>query len=172
MRSTWPMRAAAAALLTILAGLPADAKPVTVTPGNPPVTVDVPAAWKASKIDRGIQAKTADDEVFVWFESYRPAQFKTLLDEHNAYFKKQGVAITGQGASQEKDFPTYVVKTTDYPATYEGKRTILRYISVAPKDTTKRELLVSIWASPEGETTYAADLDTIFKSFRASVEGL
>lgn len=172
MRSKFLRQTAGAALLLILAGLPTAAKVVTVTPGNPPVTVDVPASWKASTINRGIQAKTADDEVFVWFESYRSGQLKTLVDEHNAYFKKQGVTIIGQGDFEQKDFPTYALRMTNYPATYEGKPTILRYISVAPKDTAKRELMVSIWASPEGMTTYAADLGEIFASFRASVEGL
>ena len=49
---------------------------------------------------------------------------------------------------------------------------VLQYVSVAPKNKTKRELLVSMWASPKGEKTYAADLDKIFKSFQVSVEGL
>ena len=164
--------AADAILLLLLAGSPALPKPMTVTPGNPPVTVDIPGKWQASTIDRGIQAKTADEEVLVWFESYRPAQLQTLVGEHNAYFKKQGVAITGQGEALEKDFPTYLLKTTNYSATYEGKPTILRYVSVVPKDAAKRNLLVSVWASPEGETTYAEDIQAIFNSFRASVEGL
>ena len=164
--------AAGAVLLMLLAGAPALAKPVTVTPGNPAVTVDIPAKWQASQIDRGVQAKTADEEVFIWFESYRPAQFQTLVGEHNAYFKKQGVAIGDQNESREKEFPTYVVKTTNFTATYQGKPTILRYVSVIPKDADKRNLLVSVWASPEGETTYAEDIQAIFGSFRASVEGL
>jgi hypothetical protein len=161
-----------AALALSLSASVIAAKPVTVAPGTPPVTVEVPQGWQTSKIDRGIQAKTADEEVLVWFESYRPAQLETLLAEHNAYYKEQGVTINGQDPAEEKEFPTYSVKVTDYKATYEGKPTVLRYVSVASKDPSKRRLLVSVWASPEGSEKYDKDLNAIFNSFRASVEGL
>jgi hypothetical protein len=167
-----PKSASVAALAVLLMGAVAIAKPVTVVPGQPPVTVDLPAGWTSSAIKRGIQAKTSDAEVFVWFESFRPAELKELLAEHESDFKRRGVTVTGEANIEEKDFPTYFLKITDVPATYEGKPTLLRYVAVSPKDPNKRQLLVSVWASPKGGTRYATDLNAIFDSFRMSVEAL
>lgn len=162
--------AGAALALMLLACGPALAKRVTVVPGDQPVTVDIPGSWKVSEIKRGVQAKTADDEVYLWFESYRPAQLDTLVGEHNAYFKDQGVTITGEARAKQVEFPTYALKISDYPATYQGKPTVLRYISVVPKSGDLRHLLVSYWASPEGDKEYDSETNAIIKSLAASYD--
>ncbi|WP_147045576.1 hypothetical protein [Methylobacterium gnaphalii] len=168
------MRSILASTFTVAACLAlttaAFAKPVRIAPGNPPITADIPSAWKVSEIDRGIQARTGDDEVYVWFESYMPAQFETLLAEHNAYFKKQGVAITGEAKTQSVEFATYDLKSSDYPATYEKGPTVIRYLSIVPKEEGRRHLLISYWASPAGDKRYDADVNKILESLRASVE--
>lgn len=162
--------AGVALALSLLASGAALAKRVTVVPGDQPVTVDIPGSWKVSEIKRGIQAKTADDEVYIWFESYRPAQLQTLIGEHNAYFKEQGVTITGEARAKEVEFPTYMLKVSEYPATYEKKPTVLRYISVVPKSGDLRHLLVSYWASPEGDKEYDGETNKIINSLAASYD--
>jgi hypothetical protein len=168
------MRSILVSKLTIAAFLAlstvALAKPVKVVPGDPPISVDIPSSWEVTEIKRGIQAKTDDEEVFLWFESYVPAQFETLLAEHNTYFKEQGVTITGEPQAQSKEFPTYFLKFSDYPATYEAKPTVLRYVSVVMKDESRKHLLMSYWASPEGDKQYDADMNKIMDSLRGSVE--
>ncbi|MCY1642839.1 hypothetical protein [Methylorubrum sp. SL192] len=163
--------AGAALAFFLLAGSAALAKKVTVVTGDRPISVEIPAAWKVTTIDRGVQARTADEEIYLWFESYKPTQFDTLLGEHNAYFKEQGVKVTGEGQSKEVDFPTYALKVTEYPATYEGKPTVLRYLSVVPKAESQRHLLVSYWASPEGDKKYDAETNQIMNSLAASYDG-
>ena len=163
--------AVAAVAVALLGSQAALAKRVTVVPGDRPITIDLPNAWKVSEIKRGIQAKTADDEVYLWFESYRPAQFQTLLDEHNAYFKGQGVKVVGAETAKQVDFPTYVLKVTEYPATYEGKPTVLRYLSVVPKTEGDRYLLVSYWASPAGDKEYDGEVQTILNNLAAAYDG-
>ena len=148
------------------------AKPVTVVPGDKPVTADIPASWKVSEIKRGVQAKTADEEVYVWFESYRPTQLEKMLVEHNAYYKDQGVTITGSAKTSEKEYPGYFLKFSEYPATYEGGPTVLRYISVVPKTAEMRHLLVSYWASPEGDKEYDAEVSKIMQSLGASYDAM
>ncbi|MFY9289651.1 MAG: hypothetical protein WAP03_02945 [Methylorubrum rhodinum] len=162
--------AGAALALLLLAGGTALAKRVTVVPGDQPVTVDIPGSWKVSEIKRGVQAKTADDEVYIWFESYRPAQLQTLIGEHNAYFKEQGVTITGEAKAKQVEFPTYMLKISEYPAIYEKKPTVLRYISVVPKFGDLRHLLVSYWASPEGDKEYDGETNKIINSLAASYD--
>ncbi len=162
--------AGATLALFLLAGGTALAKRVTVVPGDQPITAEIPGSWKVSEIKRGIQAKTADDEVYLWFESYRPAQLPTLIGEHNTYFKEQGVTITGEAKVREADFPTYALKTSEYPAVYEKKPTVLRYISVVPKSGDLRHLLVSYWASPEGDKEYDGETNAIINSLAASYD--
>lgn len=148
------------------------AKPVTIVPGDPPIKADIPATWKVSEIKRGIQAKTADGEVFLWFESYRPSQLEALLAEHNAYFKGQGVIITAEPKASAEEYPNYALKVSTYPATYEGKPTVLRYLSVVPKAEGKRHLLLSYWASPEGDEEYRSEMKAILQSLAASVDAM
>ncbi len=162
--------AGATLALFLLAGGTALAKRVTVVPGDQPITAEIPGSWKVSEIKRGIQAKTADDEVYLWFESYRPAQLPTLIGEHNTYFKEQGVTITGEAKAREADFPTYALKISEYPAVYEKKPTVLRYISVVPKSGDLRHLLVSYWASPEGDKEYDGETNAIINSLAASYD--
>ena len=163
--------AGAALALLLLGGPSASSKRVTVVPGDRPIAIDVPDAWKVSEIKRGIQVRTADEEVYLWLENYRPAQFQTLLDEHNAYFKDQGVKVVGAETAKQVEFPTYMLKVTEYPATYEGKPTVLRYISVVPKAEGERYLLVSYWASPAGDKKYDGDTQRILNSLAAAYDG-
>lgn len=156
--------------LILLSGGAALARKVTVVPGDRPIQADIPGSWKVSEIKRGIQAKTADDEVYVWFESYRPAQLQAILAEHNAYFDGQGVKITGEAVAKQVDAASYVLKVTQYPATYEGKPTVLRYISVVPKTGDLRHLLVSYWASPEGDKEYDGEVRKIVDSLGAAYD--
>lgn len=160
---------AACAGWLMTAGL-AFGKTVTVVPGDEPVTVEVPSSWVSSEIKRGVEISTPDEEVMLWIESYIPAQFEKVLAEHNAYFKEQGVTITGEPEQEAKDFATYAVKFSTYPATYEGEKTVIRYISVGPKDESKRRILLSYWATTDGDKDYDADTSKIIASLKAAVE--
>lgn len=149
---------------------PTMAKKYKVVPGDPPITVDIPAAWDVTDSKRGIQASTADEEVYIWFENYKPSQFEKILDEHKNYFDEQGVKITGEPKQDEKAYTNFVIKKSDYPATYEGKPTVLRYLSVVPRSEEKRHLLVCYWASPDGDKEYADEMEKMMKSLGASID--
>jgi hypothetical protein len=58
---TFSPRPSAPDIFFLLAGSAALAKKVTVVPGDRPISVEIPAAWKVTTIDRGVQARTADD---------------------------------------------------------------------------------------------------------------
>lgn len=154
----------------MLASGPALAKKVKVVPGDPPITVDIPSTWEVSDSKRGIQANTADEEIYIWFENYKPSQFAKILDEHNKYFDEQGVTITGAAKQDEKAYPNFVIKKSDYPATYEGKPTVLRYLSIVPRSEEKRHLLICYWASPDADKEYADEMDKMMKSLGASID--
>lgn len=156
--------------LFMLAGGPSIAKTVKVVPGDPPITVDIPATWEVSESKRGIQANTSDEEVYIWFENYKPNQFDKIMVEHNKYFDEQGVKITGEAKQEEKIYSNFSIKKSVYPATYEGKPTVLRYLSVVPRSEEKRHLLICYWASPEADKDYADEMEKIMKSLGASID--
>ncbi len=51
-----------AAIGTAMAGA------VAITAAEPVAVVTIPDSWAQSKIDRGVQIKTPDEEIYVWFE--------------------------------------------------------------------------------------------------------
>lgn len=163
--------AGAALALLLLGSQTASAKRVTVVPGDRPVALDVPAPWQVSEVARGIQARTAGDAVYLRFESCRPARFRTLPGEHDACFNGQGVRVIGTGTAKRIEFPTCPRKFTEYPATYEGKPTVLRSISVVPEADGERLLPVIDWASPEGDRIYDGDVQTIIDSLAGAHDG-
>lgn len=159
-----------AIVLLMFAGGPAIAKKVKIVPGDPPITVDIPASWEVSESKRGIQANTSDEEVYIWFENYKPSQFDKIIEEHNKYFDEQGVIITGKSNQEERNFTNYLIKKSVYSALYEGKPTVLRYLSVVPRSEEKRHLLICYWASPDADKDYADEMEKMMKSLGASID--
>ena len=136
------------------------AKPLTMKD----ITVDVPASFKASGSDRGIEMKTPDEEVFVWVETYTPASEAAIMGEHEAYWKEQGVKLADpeKSTNDKRNPPTHA---TDYKgATWKGDPTILRYFHVGPFGKSDKSILVTLWASPAGNDQHIADLQTIYDS--------
>ena len=149
---------AVAALL--LAPAAAFAKPLTVND----ITVDVPASFKASESDRGIEMKTPDEEVFVWVETYTPDTEAAIMGEHETYWKEQGVKLADpqKSTNDKRSPPTHA---TDYKgATWKGDPTVLRYFHVGPFGKSNKSILVTLWASPAGNDGHVADLQTIYDS--------
>ncbi|MDB5511267.1 MAG: hypothetical protein JWR08_750 [Enterovirga sp.] len=143
------------------------ARQVNLPSGNPIVGVDIPNNLKTSATSRGIEVRTADEEVFFWIEIYVPADYDKLVAEHEKYFKNQGVVITGTPKVSVSDEPNAKVQATDFPATWNGKPTVLRYLAIDPKLSGQNQILVSYWASPEGDRTHAPAFRKVLDSFGA-----
>jgi hypothetical protein len=167
----WMFRKAGpvAALALLLAGTPGIAKNVQVAPGDPPITAEVPNGWATTRIDRGIQIKSADEEVYLWFETYAPASFDAVMGEHRKYFAGQGVKIVGAAKTSTKTYPALSVELTDFPAEWQGKPTVMRYILLQPNNPLKKRILASYWASPEGDKTHDGAMTRLMESFRESI---
>lgn len=143
----------------------ASAKTLKLTPKDPIAIVDAPDGWLTQEIDRGVEIKTKDEEVILWFEAYRPDQFKAVMDEHTAYFTKQGVKITGEPTTATGEEKGASVTFLEFPATWNGKPTVLRYMSYDLKLPSKKLILMSYWASPEGHKRYAPQMKKLTSSF-------
>ena len=156
------------ALVVLLASTAlALAEPMEIRPKAPVATFDLPDSWDTSRIERGIQAISPDKEVDLWIEAYKPDQFQAILAEHNAYWKEQGVEITGQDSKTHKEGGQQVQMTTE-TATWNGKPTVLYYIEYDLGLASKSNIVVTYWASPEGDKTFHADVGKILESLEVT----
>ncbi|AWB20274.1 hypothetical protein DA075_04425 [Methylobacterium currus] len=130
----------------------------------PIVGIDVPAAWKTSPTSRGVEVKSPDEEVFFWLETYRPADEAAVRKEHNGYFAGQGVTMAGDPQISRFEEGSLKVQATDLPATWQGKPTVLRYLAIDAGLPDGRMVLLSYWASPEGDRRHAAAFKAIVNS--------
>ena len=114
-------------------------------------------------VDRGIEAISQDKDAFVWVESYLPEELDAIIAEHNAYWKEQGVEITGHETSEHAETGgKYAI--TEETATENGKPTRLLYAEYDLGLPSKRNIIVTYWASPEGDKKYNNAVADIFSS--------
>src|SRR5438067_1273889 len=83
----------AVAGLLCLPGL-ALAKTVKLTPTETAAALDFPDSWKIADIKRGFQAKSPDEEVYVWAELVPSDEINAVQKEHDDYFEKQKVTMS------------------------------------------------------------------------------
>lgn len=139
------------------------AETMEVNPERPIVSANLPNAWDISRVDRGIQAISKDQDAFVWVESYLPGELDEIIAEHNAYWKEQGVEITGHESTEHSENgKSYVI--TEETATEDGKPTKLMYAEYSLGLGSKRNIVVTYWASPEGDKKYEHTVGDIFSS--------
>jgi hypothetical protein len=160
---------AAAVLLGFVTASQAGTYPI----GDKPIAViTIPESWKVKDIDRGLQASTKDDEVYFWAEIYPADGLNDLMAEHDAYYTKQKVDVGNE------DPKTQVIKVNGVDAvlmhivspTWKGQPTVLEYVMFDPARKTGRKLMLSYWASPEGDKLYEADLNAMLASVKFKAE--
>ncbi|MEI7713010.1 MAG: hypothetical protein WCI94_16355 [Rhodospirillales bacterium] len=154
-------------LLTSVAG--SHAKDYVVALGKGSVVIPFSKSWDVSKIDRGIEAKTGDDEIYIWAEAYREDRVDTIMDEHGRYFAEQGVTIVGKIKSETRVVNGLQMKMLDVPARWKGDRTVVQYLLVDPGWPSGWKLMLTEWASPKGDRMYQKDMDAILNGL--SFEG-
>ena len=150
--------------LVLTCTAPAFAKLMSIPSGNPVVAVDIPGGWTTSTSKRGIEVKSPDGEIFFWIEVYLPADHDAVVGEHRRYFTKQQVATVGEGTSTATTEGTAKITATDFTATWKGKPTVLRYLEIDPGLPAGNQILLSYWASPEGDATHDVAFKKILKS--------
>ncbi len=145
----------------------AQAVEVTLTPQYPVAKVTFPKGWSVTTIERGVESRSPDEEVFLWFEVYRSSESDKVMREHERYFTKQGVRITGAPTSNGSSVAGVTIKATNMPATWKGAPTVLRYLVFDFGPSANRQLLMSVWASPEGDKQHDPAVQSIIDSLKA-----
>lgn len=152
----------------LLASTTAFAIRVNVPPAAPVVSLDIPAAWKSGASKRGVGVRSPDEKVYFWVEVYQPNELAEVSAEHLRYFAKEDVVATGEPSVVRKSEDGVKVEMRDFPATWKGKPTVLRYFAVDPGLTTGHQILISYWASPEGDEIHGPAFRTIVKSLASA----
>jgi predicted Zn-dependent protease len=150
----------ALALLSASVGA-AMAKTVPVVPGQVIGQVEVPDSWTVNRTPRGIEIASPDEEVMIWMEVFRRDQGEAVMREHERYFQEQGVRITGPDTMQDSVTNGIRARVQSYPATWKGKPTILAYQTYGAETEPSRFLMITYWASPEGDRRYAAQVRSV-----------
>lgn len=153
------------ALLSVSAGA-GIAKIVTVVPGQVVGQAQVPDNWTVTTTDRGIELASPGEEVMMWMEVFAPAEVDAVKREHAAYFQGQGVRITGPAAERRTVTNGLVTIVQEIPATYNGAPTILAYQVYGAEDAPTQLMLITYWASPEGDKTFGPQVQSILTGTR------
>lgn len=152
-------------LVSLSAG-PGMARTVAVVPGQVVGQAQVPDDWKVSKTDRGIELASPGEDVMMWIEVFSPAQVQAVKREHAAYFQAQGVRITGPVNEEQTTANGLVTIIQVMPATYNGAPTILNYLVYGAETAPTQLLLITYWASPEGDRTFRSQVNSILHGTR------
>jgi hypothetical protein len=150
----------AAALIT-----PVFAKTFKVPDEKPTASITIPDAWKSKEIDKGVEAQSADSEVYFAVEATDAKGMEKTMDEAIEYLKGQGVTVD-QSTMKQSEGTINGMKGWDI--TWNGKDkegaaiVSLTILAVSDKDA----LIVTYWASPEGTKKYAKELGEILNSIK------
>lgn len=139
------------------------AGPLAVTAADPVAVVTIPDAWPNSRIPRGVEFKTPDDEIYVWFELVAPGEMDAVQKEHDLYFQKEGVKIIGSSETTKQEVDGRAWSFTELKATSKDGASIIRYIAINP-NVAGKIILMTYWASDAGHKTYDAQMRKIFES--------
>ncbi len=153
------MRAVALAIAFI--ALPALAKPLALTSADPVAVINIPNDWSGSKIARGLEIKTPDEEVYLWFELATQAEMPTVQKEHDDYFAKQGVKITGSSETKSAEVNGRAWSFTELQATGKDGPSIIRYVAINPNLPSGKIVLMTYWASPGGDKIHDAAMQKL-----------
>lgn len=149
------------------AGLPSSqaalAGSLTITGADPVAVVTIPDDWPNSKIARGIQIKTPDDEIYVWFELIAPGEMDAVQKEHDGYFDKEGVKITGSSETSKQEINGRAWSFTELRATSKDGPSIIRYVAINP-NVAGKIILMTYWASEDGHKEHDAAMTKMFNS--------
>lgn len=155
---------ALALALAGFSGSPAFAGALQITDADPIAVVTVPDAWTTAKIKRGVEIRTPDEEIYLWFELVAPAELDTLQKEHNVYFEKEGVTITGASDTVKQEVKGKAWSFTELQAKSKDGESLIRYIAINPNVASGKIIMMTYWASLEGHKAHDAAMSAIIDS--------
>lgn len=143
---------------------PALAKALSISPSEPVAVVTFPDDWESETIKRGVEVKSPDEEVYVWFELAAPDEIAAVQKEHDDYFAEQGAKIAGSSETVKSEVNGRMWSFTELKAVTDGEESIIRYVAINPNLASGKIILITYWASLDGHKDHDKAMDAAIKS--------
>lgn len=161
------MKTTSLALLLALALLvPSHGKTFKLPDEESFASITIPDDWKSKEIDSGVEAQSADDEVYFYVEATDAQGVEKQIEEAVKYLQGQGVTVDEKSMKQsEGKINGMEVMEVDWKGKdKDGATEISLSIVVVTKE---KGLLIVYWASPEGTKKHTKALGEIASSVKA-----
>jgi hypothetical protein len=144
---------------------PAFAERFRIPAEDPIVTIDVPEDWTVAQIDKGIEASSDDDEVYLAIEGTVMKGLVELTTDAVRFLGRAGVTVD---ESSEKSDEGTVNGFRMNSIGWSGRDKdgdVLIHLMILTITPTKG-VLFTYWASPEGDKEYQEAIRKIVRSVR------
>jgi hypothetical protein len=152
-------------LLAVALLTPAVAKTFKVPDEASFASITIPDAWKSKEIDKGVEAQSADGEVWMAVEATDAKGMDKTIEEAVDFLKEQGVTIDPKTQKQSEG---KVNGMDGVDITWSGKDkegdAIISLTIIAVN--ANKVLLFTYWGSPDGTKKHATELDAILNSVK------
>jgi hypothetical protein len=155
-----------AAVLALVFAAPAAAETYKIPDDAPIATINVPDdGWDVTMIDRGIEASTDDDEVYLAIEGVPMKNLVELVGDTVKYLNRAGVSVD---KATEKETTGTINGMEMHDIGWGGKDKdgdVLVHLMIVAV-TPKQAVLFTYWASPEGDKKYDEQIVKIIRSIK------
>jgi hypothetical protein len=155
-----------AGILSAFLASPALAATFNIPDGSPLATVTVPDKdWKATKIDKGIELETDDDEVYLSIEAVELKDLKQIVAQAIVVMQRGGVTVD---TSTEKQVSGKLLGHQYDDIGWNGKDKdgdVMIHLGVLTVSA-GHAIMFTYWASPDGDKQYDPVIRTIIESLK------
>lgn len=158
-------RAALAASLFLLPGL-VSAKTFSIPDPNPVAVITMPDDWDSTEIDKGVESTSDDETVYVSVEVTELEDAAKSIAEAVTWLKGKGVVVD-QATQEKKPFSINGMEGVQVQWTGKDEDGPTQVSLTLLQVTETKGLVLTYWASPEGEKENLKDLGSIINSLKA-----
>ncbi len=157
-----------AAMLAAFLATPGFAGTFNIPDSRPLASITVPDSdWKATKIERGIELESSDDEVYLSIEATELKDLKDLIAEAVIVLKRGGVTID-LSTQKQKSGKLLGRQFDDLGWTGKDKDgDVVIHMSVLTVNATDG-IVFTYWASPEGDKKHDPAISQMIESLKFS----
>jgi hypothetical protein len=158
-------RAVFAVSLFLLPGL-ASAKTYSIPDPNPVAVITMPDDWDSTEIAKGVESTSEDETVYVAVEVTELKDAAQAIGEAVVWLKSKGVVVD-QATQEKKPFSINGLEGVQVLWTGKDEDGPTQVSLTLVQVTETKGLILTYWASPEGEKENLKDLSSIINSLKA-----
>ncbi len=154
-----------AAIIAIAVPALAFAKTSKIPDDDTVAIVTIPDAWSINEIDNGVEATSPDSEVYVAVEAAPTKNVQQTAIDAVKWLAKQGVTID-PSTMKQKEIKINGMDAVDLSWDGKDKDGPTKVSVTLIVASASKVLVLTYWASPDGEKTNEADLIAIASSIK------